>query len=76
MTATKRPWWELTQTPASDLIMGALFAVLAAVHWMALATGDDARAWTITAGVVETLAAIGYLSSATVRLRRKRRDTL
>lgn len=73
MTAQKRSWWEATQTPAWGFSLGVLWAVLAGFHWMALATGDDERAWTITVGVVETLAAILYLGSATVQLRRKRR---
>ena len=75
MTAQKRSWWQLSHTPGWGFSLGALGAVIAASQWIGLAVDDDNRVWRIIIGVVATLAAIIYLSSATVQLRRNRRGT-
>jgi hypothetical protein len=63
------------QTPAYGFVMGVLCVLLAASQWRAVITDDDQRVRRIILGVVVTLGAVGYLGSAVVRLRRKRRET-
>lgn len=75
MTATKRPWWQFFQTPTYGFVMGALSVLLAASHWRAVITDDDQRVERIILGAVLSLGAIGFLGSATVQLRRRRRET-
>lgn len=75
MTAKKRSWWQTTQKPTWGFSLGALWVILAAFQWTGLATDDDSGARSVIFGVVATVAAIIYLSSATVQLRRKRRGT-
>ncbi len=68
------PWWQFFQAPAYGFVMGALFMLLAASFWRAVITDDDQRVEHIILGAVLTLGAIGFLGSATVQLRRGRRE--
>jgi hypothetical protein len=70
-TEPKKPWWQMTRTPALGFGLGGLWLLLSVYRWWTL---DLDRGWIepTTAGVFTLLGAV-YLASAAATARRQAR---
>lgn len=64
----KQPWWYMTKTEAQAFWMGGLWAALALVGWVGVATGGSDLLEKVIA-VGWTLMATAFLTSGVVRRR-------